>query len=62
MPMNCLPCSTMKWAIEVVERYIPERNDSVFLDFEPIKGKVAGAATDNVDQRRRREAIRLPLR
>jgi len=32
----------MKWEIEVAGRYIPERNDIVFLDFEPTKGKEIG--------------------
>lgn len=40
--MNCPPCSTTKWKVKVVARYIPERNDIVFLDFEPTKGKEIG--------------------
>ncbi|MBS52891.1 MAG: MazF family transcriptional regulator [Oceanospirillaceae bacterium] len=32
----------MKLGVDVAGRYIPDRNDIVFLDFEPIKGKEIG--------------------
>lgn len=32
----------MSWVTKVPGRYIPERNDIVFLDFEPTKGKEIG--------------------
>jgi mRNA interferase MazF len=32
----------MKLGVNVVARYIPDRNDIVFLDFEPTKGKEIG--------------------
>lgn len=32
----------MKSVVDVAARYIPERNDIVFLDFDPTKGKEIG--------------------
>jgi len=32
----------MKLGVDVAGRYIPDRNDIVFLDFEPTKGKEIG--------------------
>ncbi|MEJ1353319.1 MAG: type II toxin-antitoxin system PemK/MazF family toxin [Candidatus Sedimenticola sp. (ex Thyasira tokunagai)] len=40
--MNCPLSSIAKSGVEVSRRYIPERNDIVFLDFDPTKGKEIG--------------------
>lgn len=40
--MSCHHYSPMKLGVNVVARYIPDRNDIVFLDFEPTKGKEIG--------------------
>ncbi len=42
MPMKCLLPWSARSRIDVSVRYIPERNDIVFLDFEPTKGKEIG--------------------
>ena len=40
--MSCHHYSPMKLGVNVVARYIPDRNDIVFLDFEPTRGKEIG--------------------
>ncbi len=40
--MNCLRCLIVKRVISVTRQYVPERNDIVFLDFDPTKGKEIG--------------------
>ena|SRR5690606_8067590 len=42
MRMSCHHCSPTKLGVDVAGRYIPDRNDIVFLDFEPTKGKEIG--------------------
>lgn len=42
MLTSCPPCWTRNWAVSVAGRYVPDRNDIVFLDFEPTKGKEIG--------------------
>ncbi len=40
--MNCLLCLTVKQMANLTRQYVPQRNDIVFLDFDPIRGKEIG--------------------
>ncbi len=42
MPMSCRPSSSPSTIIKVAAAYIPARNDIVWLDFEPPKGREIG--------------------
>ena len=42
MPMNYRRFWPRNWGIEVGGRYVPDRNEIVWLDFEPTRGKEIG--------------------
>lgn len=42
MPMSYRPSWRRNWGIDVGSRYVPDRNEIVWLDFEPAQGKEIG--------------------
>lgn len=42
MPTNYPRSWHRNWGIDVTSRYVPDRNEIVWLDFEPTKGKEIG--------------------